>query len=454
MKILKSLFPVILLFPFITIGQVQSVLPVGTAKDGSLTAVVYDWEVVGVNPANLGWDVNHRFSFTILDAGISGQSTGMNLPTLSNAIGSPSLITRATSWQSILGTPRGMNAYGDINWFAASFRVPVIPGAFAVNLRDRIMGTGYFGFNTSQALIHSGDETYSDATILSFFNGTSLDYLHYREINLDYGVKLFSSGGGFGSAGPDESKCFSFDKNNSNLGDDEASTYAGIGIKYIFGVADVNGGISNGGINAIYDMYPSYPNIPKDFFNTPGHGYALDLGLSEKYRRWTFGLSATDLLGSIRWKNGSETTHDTNVTPIKNGSDFMDELKTGTLGGSVPEGDYTTYIQAKIRLGASYILTKRVLLSSDIIFPLNSVVGGLQGPYFALGGQWKATKIITICTGFTTTTNFGWGLPLGVTVNATKRISFYAGTNDITAYLGKPTNANVSAAIWMFRYDL
>ncbi len=453
MKTLRSLFLAIILFPVISSGQIQSVLPVSTAKNGSLTAVVYDWEVIGVNPSNLGWDVNHRLSFTILDAGISGQSKGMNMPTVATALGSASLISGALSWQKILGSPRGMNAYGDVNWFAVSFKIPVIPGAFAVNLRDRIIGNAFLGFNASEALIHSTDGEYTDARIMSFLNGTTLNYLHYREINLDYGVKLFSSSGGFGSAGPDLSKCFSFNKNNTNLGDEEASTYAGIGLKYIFGIADLNGGISGGGINAIYDMTPDYPNVPKGFFNTPGHGYAFDLGLSEKYRRWTFGWSVTDF-GSIRWKHASSTVHDTNVAPIKYGSDFLNELKTGTLAGSTPASDFTTYLPAKMRVAASYILTKNWLLSADAIFPLNRVVGGLQGPYYAVGAQWKAPKIITLSTGFATTAYFGWGIPLGVTFSATKRIEFYAGTNDITAFLGKPSNANVSMGIWMFRYNL
>ncbi len=452
MKTLHSLLAAAILFPFVSIGQIQSVLPVSTAKNGSLTAVVYDWEVIGVNPSNLGWDVNHRFSFTILDAGVSGQSQGMNLPTLIPALQSSNIASSALSWQKILGTPRGMNAYSDINWVAVSFRVPGIPGGFAMNLRDRIKGNAFLGLKASEALIHSTDRVYNDATIMSFLNGTTLNYEHYREINLDYGVRLFGGDGGFGHEGGDINKCFSFSKKTDDHAGDP-QTYAGIGFKYIFGVANIKGGIAGGGINAIYDMTPDYPNIPKGFFNTPGHGYAFDLGLSEIYKRWTFAWSVTDF-GSIKWKNGYTITHDTSVAPIKYGSDFMNELKNGTLAGSVPANDYTTYLPAKMRLGIAYILTKNVLLSTDAIFPLNKVVGGLQGPYYALGAQINATRVITISTGFATTAYFGWGLPLGVTFNASKHIEFYAGTNDITAFLGKPSNANVSMGIWMFRYNL
>ena len=449
MKTTGSLLAAILL-SFVLSGQIQSVLPVGTAKMGTLTAVAYDWEVIGVNPSNLGWDCNHQFSFTLLDIGVSGQSKGMNFPTMVSALQSSSLTSSAESWQKILGTPRGMNTYADINWFALSFRLPSIPGAFAVNMRDRIIGNAYLGPEASQALMNSTDGEYNDAKIMSFLNGTKLNYEHYREINLDYGVRLFGGAGSVDNS-INSSKCFSFTKATSDFGE-EAETYAGVGFKYIFGVADLNGGVSEGGINAIYDIYNNYPNIPAGFFNTPGHGYAVDFGLSEIYKHWTFGWSITDY-GSINWKHGYSTTGDTSVAPIKYGSDFMGELKSGTLAGSIPMGGYTTYLPAKMRVGASYILNKRIQLSADAIFPLNRVVGGLQGPYYGAGVQWKATKILTLCSGFSTTAYFGWGIPLGFTFNATRRIEFYAGTNDITAYLGKPTDANVSAAIWMFRYN-
>ncbi|HTB33130.1 MAG TPA: DUF5723 family protein [Bacteroidia bacterium] len=451
MKTYHSLLIAAILFPFISIGQIQSVLPVSTAKNGSLTAVVYDWEAIGVNPSNLGWSDNHQFSYTILDAGISGQSKGMNFPSLLTALQSGSLTSSALSWQSILGSPRGMNTYADINWFALSFRIPSIPGAFAINLRDRIIGNAFLGPGASQALIHSTDGIYNDATIMSFLNGTSLNYLHYREINFDYGVKIFGTAEGAHEV-TDISKCFSFSGKTLGGNDDQASTYVGVGFKYIFGVADLNGGVSGGGINAIYDMYNDYPNIPAGFFNTPGHGYAFDFGASEIYKRWTFGWSVTDF-GSIKWKYAHATVNDTSVAPIKYGSDFMNELKNGTLASSTPAPDYTTYLPAKMRVGASYILNRRIMLSADAIFPLNKVVAGLQSPYYAIGGQWKATRIITISTGFATTANFGWGLPLGVTFNASHRIEFYMGTTDITAYLGKPSDANVSAAFWMFRYN-
>src|ERR1700744_5841257 len=90
-------------------AQVQYVLPLSDAKSGALTAVAQDWEAIGVNPANLGWNTNHSFSFTIINTGMGGQSQGMSFPGLMNAFYGSSLSTRANAWQGILGVRDGMN---------------------------------------------------------------------------------------------------------------------------------------------------------------------------------------------------------------------------------------------------------------------------------------------------------------------------------------------------------
>ena len=446
MKATLAFLIVPLLLPIYSKGQIQSILPVSTAKNGSLTAVAYDWEVIGVNPANLGWSVNHQFSFTVLDAGMSAQSNGMSFPGLLTATESQSLVTRATSWQQILGAPNGMNADIDINWFAVSFRIPNFPGAFAANIRDRIASNAFLGSAGSQAMINSNDGVYNDVTIMSFLNGTQLSYEHYREINVDYGVGIYNTT----DNSDDVSKCFSFTKRELGSGD-QLKLYGGIGIKYIFGIADINGGVSNGGLNAIYEINNHYPNLPGGFFNTPGHGYAFDLGLSAEYKHWKFGLSLTDI-GTIKWSHGSIVTGDTNVATIKHGSDFINELKNGTIPGSQTAPSYSISTPSKVRAGASYKVNNRVTFSSDIVYPMVKVPDGLTGPYFALGAELKATKILTLSTGFATTQNFGWGIPIGATFNATPNIQFYIGMTDITSYFGKQ-NATVSAAIWMFRYN-
>lgn len=447
MKRLILIFVSSVILPVISREQVQSVLPVATANNGALTAVAYDWSVIGVNPANLGWSINHTLSFTFLDMGVSGQSEGMSFPSLMSAFHSSNLISSANSWQQILGAPGGMNTNADINWFAVSFRLPQVPGAFAVNMRDRIEGNGFLGINASQAIMNSDNNVYDDQAILSFLDGTTLKYIHYREINVDYGLPLYVPNG-VDNTSPDLTKCFNFNSRNN-----QTAFYGGIGFKYLMGIADINSGILTDGIDATYNMNDNYPDIPGGFFNTPGHGFAFDLGLSAIYQRWKFGWSFTDL-GSITWKHTLATTGDTNVATIRHGSDVINELENGTLAGTQPAPDYTTSLPAKMRLGISYKLTSLILLSSDFIMPLNQTSFGPSGPYFALGTQIKTSKYITICAGFAIATYYGWSIPLGITYSINKHIDFYLGTNDITGIIGKTNNADVSTAVGLFTFNL
>jgi hypothetical protein len=450
MKFFPLFFSALLVFPVISRGQIETVLPVSTAKTGSLTAVAYDWEVIGVNPANLGWKVNHKLSVAILNIGMAGQSRGMSFPGLMNLTSSQGLLSSADNAQQILGVPHRMYLMGDIEWFAVSFKIPTIPGAFAVNMRDRISGNAMLGNNTPQAIINSEDQTISDVAMLTDLNGTTLNFYHYREINLDYGLPLFKIGG---DSKDDLNKCFTF-SNRDAVDYEKATVYGGIGLKYLIGIADVNADVANSAINALYYMNSEYPNLPpKGFFNMPGNGFALDLGLSVVYKRWKFGVSATDY-GSITWKRGAVTSGDTAIHVIHHGSDFWNELNSGTLAGSVPAPHTNIKLPFKLRTGIAFQVIPEFLISADFIMPLNQSPMGINVPYGALGIQAKVSTHFTIYTGFAMASGYGWGIPLGASFGFGRHVKFYFGTNDITAYLGKPRNAEVSVAMGMLRYNL
>ena len=53
MKKIILFFIVGLSFPLYSLSQVDLCLPVATAKGGTVTALLYDWEAIGINPANL-----------------------------------------------------------------------------------------------------------------------------------------------------------------------------------------------------------------------------------------------------------------------------------------------------------------------------------------------------------------------------------------------------------------
>jgi hypothetical protein len=445
---LTLLLPAIV-FPAIGWGQIGATIPVSDAKNGTLTSTVYDWEAIGINPANLGWSVNHQFSITLMDVGLYGQSEDMDFSRLTSAMHT-SGIPAVESWQNILSLPNGMTADADINWIAASFKVPTVPGAFAVSMRDRIMGNAALSANTTEALTINDTRVFNDAVTMQLLSGTRLHYIHYREFNLDYGSPLLNIKQTEEDESPGIAKCFSFSK-RTGVGSDQVALYGGIGIKYLIGYAHVDGNINNG-INATYSVANNYPNTLYTFGQAPGHGFAADLGLGAIWKRWTFGWSVTDI-GSIKWSHTMTTTGDTNIAAITHGSDVLNELKSGTLGGSQQTTDAVTDLPAKMRFGASYRAGNKWLVSADIITSLNKTTDNLIGPYFALGAQYDVIRTVSLYAGLAYSNGYSLVMPIGATVTVNNHFQFYLGTTDITSYLGRNHNADISAGLWMFRYN-
>ena len=71
----KFFFPIACcLLPALLFAQVDLGIPSITGMGGAANGVVKDWECIGVNPANLGWKNNYKFSISAVIIGISVQS--------------------------------------------------------------------------------------------------------------------------------------------------------------------------------------------------------------------------------------------------------------------------------------------------------------------------------------------------------------------------------------------
>src|ERR1041385_826894 len=71
-------------------AQIDMGIPSAAGKGGTSTAIVKDWEAVGINPSNLGWNSNYRFSMSVASFGLSAQSKAMDFSTLKHAMLHPS----------------------------------------------------------------------------------------------------------------------------------------------------------------------------------------------------------------------------------------------------------------------------------------------------------------------------------------------------------------------------
>ncbi|HTA83393.1 MAG TPA: DUF5723 family protein [Bacteroidia bacterium] len=451
------LYCILFLSPLILWSQVEYVLPVGSAKSGAITATANDWEAIGVNPANMGWESTDLVSFSFLNLGVGIQSAGLSMKGVNTMMHSGDTNQPNTAKQ-ILNVNHGINLFADVNWLAFSLKVNKI-GTFAISVNDKLVSN--FSISPSGATLITQKGHISDSTALRKLIGTSLSLYQYREFNLDFGRQLFEIGGS-GKANDDYYVNYNVRYlNYLGQGNDTVQkadsnafkVYGGIGLKYIWGETYFNGNVDNEGINADYALQQNFPAFTPLSATNPGRGLAADLGLSATYKKWTFGVSATDI-GAITWHQSSFTISDTAIFGLNNIGKAIDKLDSNKVIDFKKNSDVTMMLPTKLRVGAAYQISKRVALSSDIIFPLNNAIGNLAGPYFALGTQLGVWKVLIFNIGIATTTYYGTSVPLGVSLCAGHTVQMYFGTTDVLTLLGKPTNGNVSAAFGLIRINI
>jgi hypothetical protein len=464
-------------YPIFSSAQIDLCLPVATARGGAVTAVVNDWEAIGINPSNLGWKNNHKFSITILGVGLSAQSSALDFNTLKNALTSPGdTFSKAQKqhFAQVFSNKNGLNLYGDVNWLAFSLNLPKI-GGFAMNVRDVL--TAHLGLSATAAdIMFNGlqSQAYQDSSITlkkisQELAGTNFGLYYYRELNLDYGRELFHIGG----SGKTSTASFDGGKAAADTADDALRFYGGIGLKYLWGLANVYGQVTDGGINAHSSVSSSFGinygnSIPgftstsvANLFNNTGTGYGVDLGLSAVYKRWKFGVSATDL-GALNWTHNTLTAIDTNMPKLNPGNNGINSWSSignfafadNSIMTFRPGPDYSVPLPAKLRTGVSYIINKWVTVSSDVVFPLNNVIGNIETPFYSVAGQITIFKTLMICTGLAGSQVYGFDVPFGITFSLKNFIQFYIATSDITTYFGRTNNPNISAAFGLLRFNL
>lgn len=209
--LLPIIFPIAIgsLLPTLMFAQVDMGIPSVTGKGGAANGVAKDWECIGINPANLGWKSNHDFSMSGLIVGLSVQSRALDYAQLKNAITHPTdTFTKADKklFADLFTCQDGLNMQINMDWLALSFKVPHL-GGFAMNVRDRTFGHVTLNKNAADVLFNGVNAAVFKDTanfiknISTLFDGTKISYMHYREMNLAYGTKLFGIGGT-----PDSSK--------------------------------------------------------------------------------------------------------------------------------------------------------------------------------------------------------------------------------------------------------
>ena len=466
------------MFAFLALGELtaQSEMSVFTAtgRAGVATTFVTDYQAIGINPANLGWSPKYegkKITLSLLEGSYSAFSGALTKPELKQAIlnySSSDTLTNAEKIQAAQDfIEEGLALNADV--MALGFAVNLgKAGGLAFMVRDRFQWYSIANETTSQIMFMGYNAPYFDTTVVNANNdtvgfsrnpklfseildGSKFKLSWYREFALSYG-KQFIDGESF-------------------------KLYAGAGVKYISGLAYMDIESDNGDFKAFSALTPGFninygaaassnPSTVTQSGNLPnsvGSGMGFDFGLSAEIgEKLKVGMSVTDI-GSITWDgNVYQAADDTLISLQSAGFNsynlFMEaENFVGENGVFTWSGisSVKTNLPTKLRLGASYeLIEDKLNMGVDIVSPMNQVSGNFEKMLIAYGLDFKVLKWATISAGFYSGGNYGFNIPVGLTLN-TPSGSWEAGiaSRDAITFFAKD-NPTISLAFGFLRFRM
>ncbi|HET6993294.1 MAG TPA: DUF5723 family protein [Bacteroidia bacterium] len=452
-------------FTMPVIAQIDMGIPSAAGKGGVSTAMVKNWEAIGINPSNLGWSDNYKFSITLLNGGLTAQSKAIDFATLKHAMFHPSdtfTVAEKQNYANLFTNPDGFNMQANINWLATSIYFPKF-GGLAFSVRDRAYA--HVGLNSAAAdILFNGmnSSVYQDSSIYSqnishVFDGCNLTYLHFREANLTYGRRI----AGFGDADAD--------------GNPAVQIYGGVGFKFIWGMANMNARIENGTILGQSSFSTNYsinygniqnftPQKAGGIFNAVGTGTGIDLGTSVIIRnKFRFALAATDF-GAITWKNNVLVASDTTMPHLDSTNYGLNSWQIGSQAGFLfanngfmnysPAKNYKSNLPSRLRFGFGMKIGERIDLGADIVLPMNKTLYNLSKPYFAVGADIKIFECLKVNVGVAGSGPLGFNIPLGITLGPLGPLEFGFATGDALTFVDKSKNPNLSFCVGILRLNI
>jgi Family of unknown function (DUF5723) len=460
----QLLFIGLLLLSINALSQIDNGTTTATGKGGASTALLRNWDAIGINPSNLGWFDNHMVSIGVFNFGITAQSDALQSKALRKALINPSdTFTGADKafYAKSFNSPNALNLQTNLTWGAASVYFPKL-GGIAVSLRDRAYA--HVGLNKNAAdLIFNGqnaaflqDTSTYTKTLGQLFDSTNISFLHYRELNFAYGRRLIGTG--------------TEDEN----GNPAFQLYGGIGLKILWGFSSIdaqaeNGVLSgNGSISTDYNVnYSAINNFTPQssslVFNANGTGMAFDAGASIILKgKFIFGASLTDV-GSITWKNNQLFSADTLMTAPDTTNMGLNSWDVATQSSFAfanngllnygPGSNFKTVLPSRLRLGAGMKFEK-FEMALDLVLPLANKDLNLSSPYMAIGAEYNILGFVKINAGFSGNPDLGWSVPVGVIAGIGGVVELGIATGDILTFLDKSRDPYLSMSFFALRVNI
>ncbi len=439
-----------LLAPLLAVAQIERSAFTASGR-GVATTFVHDYQAIGINPANLAWTDQHkrRVTFGLAEGGVSLYSEALGRKEFRERIlGFDQEMTMAEKVEfsrEFANTELSMDVDMQLLGLALNFNDRKW-GALALNIRDRIHVNSVISSAATDILFLGWNANYFDHLQLdsengpiientenlspdvlarvvrgissssrlasTIFGGSHIKSLWYREFGLSYGREVISG-------------------NNWMIG-------AGVGLKYVQGIAFLDIEVTDSDYTAIGAFSPSFgidygdaeDNNPskvrpnnKSLPSAVGSGFGLDFGLNFQYQEKLRIGVAVNNIGSVIWDGNVYQAEDEFIIDIEN--DGMNSLNViaeaahfaGSKGVFKQQGvaSETIALPTNFRGGASYAFTERLHVGVDFLFSLNDAPGSFRKPVYGIGGDYSLLKWLRLSAGYMGGGNYNHRIPAGIT---------------------------------------
>ncbi len=434
---------------------------------GFSSAILTDYQSIGLNPANLGWKRNDNLiNFGIAQTNFNVYSEPLKRTLVSELFNETnnnfSQDEKDDAAQMFADSK--LQFEGNVSGLGFSFQDEKI-GGFGIAVRERVMWNSTFSKSVSDIMFKGYNAAYFDSLYVSpegdstgwatvpqlasdILENTQISLIWYREYNFSYGRSIV---------------------NNENF-----SLYGGIGVKYVEGYNLLNFSYEEGGEHIAYAAInpaigitfgDSPSRIDNNRYQAIGHGWGMDIGLSAfLFQHFRVAASVTDI-GEIKWdgnvyviKNDfinnitDEGMNSFNIFDLQN-SEAFDNLKWGGWEGAE---SFTTKLPMNFRTGVAYILKKRYEFGAEMYLPLVETPGAYDKILVGGGARFMPINWFRGSVGVVSGGNTGTSVPVGISFFPFNKHNFTwevgIATNDITTFFqqDKPT---VSVALGLFRFS-
>lgn len=447
----KSLLVLLTGIGFVANAQNEYIAYPATGKGVSSTFVT-DYHCLGINPANLGWQQydkavttgSSEFGLSIYSESLAKQELRDNIWAVAKN-GSLDTLTYDQKMSAISGFASDFAFNWDYNMFGFAYQNPKF-GGIAISIRSRASWSSSFSQEFSDLLFQGQQSEYFDT--LQYWNGTdTVNIANYQNMRPDSSASVLGGtasvplplsaliGDSFLRLSLNREYHIGYGRKILNI-DSVFTLYAGVGAKFIQGIAMMDLSKDENGMLQMYSAFSpgfqidyaaglnSIPGQAQNFWRSSvGQGWGVDLGLNATlFNKLHLAASVTNI-GSMTYTGNVYSLTDTLV--VSYSSDGMESMD---ISQSIPEmldstglftlkkeQEYKIALPGTLRFGASIELGKFAHLGAEIVAPFNNVPGSINGFAYGIGGDIKlAGGKIILMAGLTGGGNYSTQVPLGI----------------------------------------